>query len=397
MTSLLISTADASGDAHAADFSAALRERIPGLHIFGIGGRALARAGVEITADQADLAATGLVEALGSLPRGLRAVRAVLRRSRECSPALAVLIDSPDLNLPLAIRLRRLGIPVLYYVGPQVWAWRAGRTARLARRADRLAVIFPFEGACYTGTGLAVDFVGHPSLDRLIRHRASQNREQARIALRLHPQRQLLALLPGSRPNEIRSNLPVQLAALRSLRRKRPELLGALAAAPAVDPSVLTRELARCGAPAEEELQVVPGRSLTLIRAADVVLAKPGTAALETTVLGRPLVLAARTHPLTALGLRCLVRLGIFLLPDPRELNAPNLIAGFPVVPSFLQEDARPERIAEAVYQLLEGPVRALQLERLARVTAAVAAGGAARRVAAIAENMIRAQRVVAA
>jgi lipid-A-disaccharide synthase len=172
---------DAWGDAHAADLVRALSARRPELRFLGLGGAALAAAGVEIRVPLREVAVGGLVEVLGHVPRVFDAWRTLERAAREEPTALAVLVDAPDLNLPLARRLRRAGVPILYYVAPQVWAWRRGRIRTLARRIDRLAVIFPFEVAVYAGSGLRVDFVGHPLVDRLATE--PRDRAAARAAL----------------------------------------------------------------------------------------------------------------------------------------------------------------------------------------------------------------------
>ena len=185
MKSVLISAGDASGELHAAALAEELRRREPGVRLFGLGGPAMEKAGVELIVPQHELAVGGLVEVLVDLPRIVKAWRRMTRALVESRPDLVILVDSPDFNLPFAKRARKLGVPVLYYVSPQVWAWRRGRIRRIAARVDRLAVIFPFEPAVYAGTGLAVDFVGHPLLDRLAPLAAATDSASARRALGL--------------------------------------------------------------------------------------------------------------------------------------------------------------------------------------------------------------------
>jgi lipid-A-disaccharide synthase len=196
---VLFSAGDASGELHAAALAEELSRRTPGVEMFGLGGPAMEKAGVELVVPQSELAVGGLVEVLLDLPRIVSVWRRMTRALVERRPELVILVDSPDFNLPFAKRAKRLGVPVLYYVSPQVWAWRRGRVRKIAARVDRLAVIFPFEPAVYAGTGVAVDFVGHPLLDRLAPLAAETDRAEAKRTLGLAPERALVLLLPGSR------------------------------------------------------------------------------------------------------------------------------------------------------------------------------------------------------
>ncbi len=382
---VLVSAGDASGDAHSAELVEALRRRVGDVEVFGLGGRALAGVGAELAVDQRDLAIGGLVEALGALRVAARALRRIVHRARASRPDLVVLVDSPEINLPLARRLqplRRAGVPLLYYISPQVWAWRTRRARALARRVDRLAVIFPFERGIYRGTGLPVDFVGHPLVDRMRAVRDTLDRDGARRALGLDATAACVALLPGSRRNEIATGLATQLETARELVARHPRLRVLLAVAPTLDRVWLDEQIAAAGLPAGFPLQAVEGQTHAAIRAADVVVAKPGTGTVEVTLLERPLVSVGRAHPVTAALMRRLIRVPSFTMP--------NLIAGLPVVPEFLQREARPASIAAAVEELLEGPARELQLARLRAVARRLGSGGAAARAAEIAEMMTR-------
>jgi lipid-A-disaccharide synthase len=375
VTRILVSAGDASGEAHAADLVRALAKRRPEARFVGLGGPALEGAGVEIRVPLREVAVGGLVEVLGHVPRVLAAWRTLEAAAREAPTDLAVLVDAPDLNLPLARRLRRAGIPILYYVAPQVWAWRRGRLRTIARRVDRLAVIFPFEEALFTGAGVPARFVGHPLVDRLADPAVRLERSAARAALGLDPERPLLLLLPGSRRNEVRGMLPLHLDVAAALRARVPRLAVALALAPTMTRSEIAPALGGL------DVTVVEGRAYQAMAAADVALAKPGTATLELCLLGTPFAVAGRVHPLSAAIMRRLVQVPSWTLP--------NLLAGAPIVPEFLQEQARPERVAAALEELLDGPARALQQARLAAVARRLGPGGAAERAAALAEEMI--------
>jgi lipid-A-disaccharide synthase len=383
VTTLLLVAGDASGDLHAADFVRAFRARHPDTRFVGLGGVQMREAGVELAVDQRDLAVGGLLELAGSLGSIASAWRRMGRVLAQVDPDLVVLVDSGGFNLPFArrVRRRRRRTPILYYVAPQVWAWRRRRIGKLERRVDRLAVIFPFEPEVYRHAALPVDFVGHPLVDRLAPVVEGLDRASARRQLDLDADAPLVALLPGSRDNEIRRHLPVQLEVAQLLHRADPRRRFAVALAPTVD---LERVRARCGS-ADLPLHVIRGRTYEIIRAADVVLAKPGTVTVEAALLERPMVVLGRANPLTAVFLRRMVRVSWYSMP--------NLIAGERVVPEFLQEQAKPELIAPAVAELFEGSAREAQLLALAKVSAGLGGGGAAGRAVDIAEEMLETRR----
>jgi lipid-A-disaccharide synthase len=376
----LISAGDASGELHAAALVEELRRLHPDARFLGLGGPAMEKAGVELIVEQDEIAIGGLVEVLGDLGRIFSAWRRMREAMRREQPDLVILVDSPDFNLPLARTAKRIGQRVLYYVSPQVWAWRRGRIRKIARRVDRLAVIFPFETEVYSGTGLPVDFVGHPLVDRLRPILQAGGRQECRRALGLEADRPLVVLLPGSRRNEVRDTLPLQLAAAVALHARDPRIHFALAVAPSVSRESIDQVIAETRLPALLDLKVLEGRTYEVLRAADVALAKPGTVTVEIALLGPPLVVAARVHPITAFIMRRVVRVVSFTMP--------NLIAGRPVVPEFLQEEAQPEPIADALFDLLQGAGRQRQLDSLGEVRGLLGDGGASVRAAAIATEM---------
>ncbi len=380
MTTVFLSAGDASGELHAAALVEALGERLPGARFVGLGGPAMEKAGVELAVHQHEIAVGGLVEVLGDVGRILgawRRLRALLREG----PDLVVLVDAPDFNIPLARSAKKAGLPVLYYVSPQVWAWRTGRIRKIARRVDQMAVIFPFEREVYAGTGLPVSFVGHPVVDRLKPFREDRGRAACRAELDLPADRPLVALLPGSRRNEVRDTLPLQLEAVKAVHTRDPRVGFAVGVAPSIPRDTIDARVREAGLPSLVDLRVFEGRTHEVIRAADVALAKPGTVTVEIAVLGTPVVVAARAHPLTAFLMRRLVKVPSFTMP--------NLIAGETVVPEFLQEEARPEAIAEALLARIAGPAREAQLTALAGVRERLGRGGAAERTADIALEMM--------
>ena len=382
MTTLLISAGDASGDLHGADFVRSFRRLRPDTRFVGLGGDEMERAGVELIVHQRDLAVGGLFELFGSLPRIVSAWRTLVKALARHDPELVVLIDSSGFNLPFARRVRRTcGAKILYFVAPQVWAWRRGRIPKLASRVDRMAVIFPFEPEIYKETSLEVDYVGHPLVETLAALCEKTDRSEARRLLDFDPDAPLVALFPGSRSNEIRKQLPVQLAAAQRIHSRDPRVRFALVVAPSVDRGRIDEILRDAQPPDSLRLELIEGRSREVMLAADVALAKPGTVTVELTLLGRPMVVMGCTSALTAAILRRAVKLP--------SLSMPNLIAGEPVVPEFLQEEAQPDAIAEAVMDLFEGPVRERQLKALEDVKRKLGTGGAATRAGQIAEEMI--------
>jgi lipid-A-disaccharide synthase len=376
---LLVSAGDASGELHAAAVVEALRARDASLDVAALGGPALEKAGARILVPQAELAIGGLVEVLGDLGRVRRAWRRMTRALTEERPDLVMLVDSPDFNLPFARRAKRLGLRVLWFISPQVWAWRRGRVRKIAARADLLAAIFPFEPAVYAGTTLRAMFVGHPLVDRLA-PLAARTRAECRAALGLDAARPLVALFPGSRRNELRNNLALHLAVARALHAQDPRVAFALCVAPSLARGEVERSLAAQRVPQLLDLRVVEARAHEAMRAADAVLAKPGTVTLESALLGTPQVVTARVPALTWQLIRRLV--------DTRFWAMPNLIAEREVVPELVQGDADPQRVAASLRALLAGPAREQQLAALADVRAALGGGGAAARVAELALDL---------
>jgi lipid-A-disaccharide synthase len=384
MTTIFLSAGDASGELHTAALVDSLREIVPDARFLGLGGAEMEKAGVELVVHQREIAIGGLVEVLRDAGTVVSAWRRLGRALRESRPDLVVLVDSPDFNMPFSLRARRLGIPILYYVSPQVWAWRRYRIQKIARRVDRMAVIFPFEVDVYAGTGLPVEFVGHPLVERFAA-RPAPDRAALRQELGHGGDEPLVALLPGSRRNEVRDSLPLQIHAARALRSRVPESRFALAIAPSIRRADVEEALAAIPEAAELALTLHEDRTYDVIAAADAALTKPGTVTVEIALLGTPMVVAARANPLTAAIGRRVVKVPSFTMV--------NLIAGAPVVPEFLQEAAQPERIAGALATLLTSGCGAAQRERLAEVGERLGGGGASRRAAQIAVSMLDAGR----
>jgi lipid-A-disaccharide synthase len=371
---LFLATADASGDMHAAAFVEALRKRVPELDAFGLGGSALAAAGFRPIVAQAEIAVAGLTEVLGSVPRVLGSYTKLRRALTSERPDLAVFVDSPDLNLPLASVAKRNGIPVLYYVSPQVWAWRAGRVRKLARRTDQMAVIFPFEAPILRAAGVRAQFVGHPLVDRLEPLAHERDRSELARELGLDPARPVLGLLPGSRHNEVERNWPLMRDTAALLRDALPGLQVQLIVAPTLHAESFA---------APDWLRVVRGRSHEAMAVSTCLLSAAGTATIEAAILGVPLVVAHRTSPLTFELARRLATVSSSCMV--------NLVAGEGVVPERIQLQARPTALAALVARLLRDPAARAEMQRgLARAVARLGPPGAAERVADLALSLVR-------
>ena len=396
---IMISCGEASGDLYAGALTAELRARAPSADIFGFGGQRLKAAGATLVGDFTGLTVTGLTEAVRVLPRSYAMYRRLIAAARDHKPDVFVPIDFPDFNFRLMAVLRRLGTPVVYYVSPQLWAWRPGRIRTMRRFVDKVLVIFPFETSLYERAGIPVQFVGHPLVDLA---RAAQPRS---VFLRGHglvPEAPTVALLPGSRPNEVRRIAPGLAAAMPLIRARvsgvqfvvarAPNLPDALFA-PFLPPAHGGRTLlgspggpgggapaapARWGEvarPTNSDIVLIEDRTDDVLAASDVVITASGTATVQATLHERPMVVVYRLSPLT-------YRLGKpFLKVDTYAMT--NLVAARRVVPELIQADFTPERVSEETVALLTDPERhARTCEALQQVREQLGAPGASGRAA---------------
>ncbi|MCU0529019.1 MAG: lipid-A-disaccharide synthase [Cyanobium sp. Prado107] len=334
---LLLVAGEASGDLHGGALLQALRRRAPELEVTGVGGERLRAAGMTTLADVSSLSAAGVVEILGSIRRHHRVMRLLKHRMDRQRPDAVVLIDYPGFNLMVAREAHRRGIPVFFYIAPQVWAWGRGRARRMAGFIDRLAVIFPFEEGIFNAHGREfARYVGHPLLDEI---QVTSSPEQTRRRHGLDPRRPLLVLMPGSRRSEIRLLLPALLAAAEKLRRRGWQVV--LLRASTIDPAVLERESG--GAPLP--LPCIADDTVNLLHAADAGLVCSGTATLQAALLGCPPVIVYRFNWLTNLLVRLVTR--------HRVLGLPNVILGRQEFPELLQERVTPAALVAALEGLL--------------------------------------------
>jgi lipid-A-disaccharide synthase len=361
---LLIVAGEVSGDIHGAHLLDALRRERPGVAAFGMGGSELRRAGLDPVADSSDISVVGLVEAVKVLGRARRAFRRLLEEVDRRRPAVAVLIDSPDFNLRLAPQLGRRGVKVVYYVSPQVWAWRSGRARIIARWVDRLLVLFGFERDWYAARGVEAVHVGHPLVDQIPELPQAWDEESGQ------PTPLVVALLPGSRRSEVTMLLPPMLeAARRMAERFRIELQ--VIKAPDL-PDDLFEE---CLGGREGAVRIVRSDRARAIAASHLALCASGTATLEVGLLRTPMVVVYRVK-------RWSHRLGRLVIRVP-YISLVNLVLGRAAVPELIQDDASAEAIAAAGSRLLEDrAARDAQRADLARLRPELGEPGASERAA---------------
>jgi lipid-A-disaccharide synthase len=338
MSRVMLSCGEPSGDLYASQLARALVERRPGLDVFGFGGPQCEAAGMRLVGRYTGLSVTGLTEALRVLPATFAMLRRLVRAARATRPDALVLVDYPDFNFRLMAAVARLGVPIVYYVTPQVWAWRPGRMKTLQRHVSLALPIFPFEERLYQAAGIPVRFLGHPLVDAVPappadRAAAASFQAARRTALGLDVHRPTVALLPGSRHNEIARLAPVMAAALPRVAAAVPGLQAVVACAP----GHADHEFAALMA-ATPTARLVRDRVADVLTSADVVVTASGTATAETALHERPMVVVYKLSPLT-------YRLGKPLVMVDTYAMA-NLVAGERIVPELIQDACTPEAVA---------------------------------------------------
>ncbi len=334
---VMIIAGEASGDQHGAMLVRSMLQRDNSLLFCGIGGQALKNAGVEVVIEAATLGVVGITEVFSKIPKLLKALALTRQMLRRLKPDLLILIDFPDFNLRVAPRAKQLGIPVLYYISPQIWAWRPGRVKKIGRIIDHMAVILPFEAAFYRRHNIPVTFVGHPLIDTMPKpvDVKRPQKESANVSI---------GLLPGSRDREVVRHLPVMLAAAGLVKERIGKLKVIVSLAPSVNKDLKER-LIRSHRPGGMDVELAKGPVREVFEKSRLVVAASGTVTLEAAIAGVPMVIIYKVSPLSAKLGKALIRV--------RHVGLANLIAGREVVPELLQNDATPEKIAKKVYQML--------------------------------------------
>lgn len=367
---LLVVAGEASGDQHGARMLRELKRLRPGLRAFGLGAGELRNEGVELLADNREISVVGISEALSILPRAKEILDLLVAACEKRRPAVAVLIDFPEFNLRLARKLKWLGVPVVYYISPQVWAWRQGRIRSISELVDRMLVLFSFEVEFYRRHGVPVTHVGHPLVDEIAELPGGWDEPQrARSSGTLR-----VALLPGSRRSEIRALLPRMIGAVRVLQRQ-VDVEPLLIQAPSVSDELLAPFLAQLDELEGRRIVVVREDRFRAIAGSHLALCASGTATLEVGLLGTPMLVLYRLGTWSYLLARALVRLPHFSLV--------NLVLGRSAVPELLQRETTPERVAARALALLRSPASVVAMRRdLAGLRPALGRAGASLRAA---------------
>ncbi len=362
-----MSACEASGEAHCSLLVRELKSRHDGIEIEAVGGPAMERAGAKIVESSEKFAVMGLAEGIGAIPAHLRALRRLRKRFQSETYDLVVLVDYPGFHLRVAAAASRCGIPVLYYIAPQLWAWGAWRVNAMRKHVRKVAAVLPFEERFYRSKHVDAEFVGHPLLDR----GENSSKESARASLNIDRNATVLGLLPGSRRDEVKRLWPPFRDAANLLRQYDPKL------------QVLVATVEGDQYPGAREFQLCPMDSTAVIAASDAVLCKSGTATLESALAGTPAVIAYRMHPFTYWIAKRAVTLP--------HVGLANLIAEREICPEYLQSAATPDALARAVAPLLDRGTDAADKQRdaFAEVRARLGGPGATRKVVEMAERMV--------
>jgi lipid-A-disaccharide synthase len=372
---VMMVTGEASGDLHGAHLMETIHRVDPNIQFFGMGGEALKRAGMNLLYHNQSLSVVGITEVLlklGSIRNALRGLKRSLEIER---PDLVILIDFPDFNLRLAKFVHERGIPVFYYISPQVWAWRPGRVKLIARRVKKMVVFFAFEVPIYEAAGVDVEWVGHPLLDVV---KPALPKEEAVKQLGLDPGKPILGLLPGSREQELERLLPVLLDAAHLLQQESPGLQFVIPLAPGLTKTSVSRWMENAWVP----VKLVEGQTYDVMNLSDLLIMASGTATLEAAILGKPMIIIYKVSSLSYWIGRLLVHV--------KHIGLVNLVAGKGIVPELIQKDASPERIAREALRILKNPtLRQEMTESMIEVRKNLGDPGAVQRAARIVLRML--------
>jgi lipid-A-disaccharide synthase len=366
---------EASGDQHAASLVHELRKRIPDVRVMGMGGAKMREAGVDIRFDSSGIGVIGTIEVIKHYREIRQALNLMKKLVREERPDLLVCVDYKEFNFRLAREAKRYGVKVLFYVSPQVWAWRSGRVKKYGEAVDHMAVIFPFEVPFYEAHGIPVTYVGHPLAGKVV---PSVGKEEAQREFGLEPDRPIIGLLPGSRLNEIKRLLPVVLESASGLAKRFTGAQFLLSQARSIDDDLLTEALAKSEVP----IKVVKGRNVDVLQCCDAVITVSGTATLEVALSGVPMIIIYKVNPLTYWLGRRMIKIPF--------IGLPNILAGRSIVRELIQDDASAEIITIETARLLEDEAYASAMRAdLAEVAMSLGDGGGSARLAEVAVGML--------
>lgn len=340
---------EASGDLHGSHLVKEMLSLDPTLQFYGVGGKKMKNEGVELIADSKEMAVVGITEVLLKLKRIYQIYRKLKNSLTSNSPSLVILIDYPDFNLRFAREAKKKNIPIVYYISPQVWAWRKGRIKKIGRLIKKMIVIFPFEKKIYEEAQIDVDFVGHPLLDAI---RSQFSREEAFQQFSLSSGVTTIGLLPGSRMNEVKRHLPPMIKAIPLISKQINPVQFIIPVAPGLD----LGEVQNLVGSKRENIRVVENNIYDVMRISDVVIVASGTATMEAAIMGAPMIVVYRVSPLTYLLGKMLIKV--------KNIGMVNIIAGKTVVPELIQKDVTPEKITSAVVQILENPSKQEEIKK---------------------------------
>ena len=371
---IMIIAGETSGDFHGAKLVEALRARNSSLFFCGIGGSALKAAGVRILVDASELAVVGITEVFSKASRILKGIGLTKRLLKSLKPDLLILIDFPGFNLHVAATAKKFDIPVLYYISPQIWAWRPGRVRKIGQRVDHVAVILPFEEQFYRKHHIPVTFVGHPLLD-------NQSLPENDPPAQTHNHEPVIGFLPGSRDREIASLLPVMLTAARDLLKHNPNIKFIISIAPSIEKETIEALVQAQGLTSNYEL--VSDRVENIFSRCSLAVVASGTVTLEAAMCGTPIIIAYKISPVSALIGKLVVKV--------KHIGLVKLIAGKEIAPELVQEKATAENIRDTVLRLLDnaGGLEAQRREML-KIKELLGGPGASAQVADIALNMLQ-------
>jgi len=369
---IMLVAGEASGDLHGGNLAREILAARPDLQLMGMGGSMMRGAGVDTVIDNSELAVVGIYEVLshiGVIKRAFDTLKGIIQNS---PPSLIVLIDYPDFNLRLAKVAKAAGVPVLYYISPQIWAWRRGRVKTIAGLVRKMLVVFPFEEQFYKDAGVECRFVGHPLLDAM---KEMPGRDELASRFGLDPDRPIFGILPGSRRKELSFHLPVMLESYNLLKEKIPGLQGVIPVAS----SLSERDFAPY-MEGFEEVRLVSGDTDGVMALMDAAAVASGTATLQTALYGKPMVIIYRLSPITYFLGRMLIKV--------KHIGAVNLVADEEVVPELIQDDATPENISSLIFKMFcDKAYYAEVVEKLGRVREKLGGPGASARAA---EEVVR-------
>jgi lipid-A-disaccharide synthase len=373
---ILLVAGEVSGDLHGAHLVGAILEIDPEFEFFGVGGEGLEKRGMKLLHHAQSLSVVGISEAFRKLRTALKVLQELKETMEQERPDLVILIDCPEFNLRLARIARQKGIPVLYYISPQIWAWRRGRVKSIAKRVTKMVVLFRFEVPIYQAAGVDVEWVGHPLLDIV---KPTLPREEALQRFGLDPGQKTIALLPGSRKEEVVRLLPPMLTSALLLRRAIPELQFVIPLAPGISESTLSPWMRNASIP----IKMIKGFAYDVMNLSELIITASGTATLEAAILGKPMVILYKVSSLSYWVGRALVRVN--------HIGLVNLVAGKEIARELLQEEVHPERIADEALRLLRDSVLYQRtIESLREVRQSLGEPGASHRAARIVLSLLQ-------